>query len=70
MDYEFCKTEMISKSDGEKFVGIFLDDFENSSDHQAFRSETSQYWCFSLSSVQSKSMHQWKFLVSEYNLDV
>lgn len=44
MDYEFCnKTEMISKSNGEKFVGIFLDDFENSSDHQAFRSETSQY---------------------------
>lgn len=34
---------MISKSDGEKFVGIFLDDFESSSDYQAFRSETSQY---------------------------
>lgn len=26
---------MISKSDGEKFVGIFLDDFESSSDYQA-----------------------------------
>lgn len=30
-------------------IGIFFDDFEDSSDYQAFNSETSQcwYWCSS-----------------------